>query len=413
MTQAGHLTADEPLIGTLRSALRNLYDPAALRQSPLIALLGLGSGTDPAAALRQELIAAVHALRPQSDTPADTQLWRMYEVLLYRYVQRATQVEVADQLGLSARHLSRIERDALRELSERLFQPEPSAGTVPAEYGLSLGQEVSWLGASETANMVDLGLALQDVRQLVRPLAAQHGVVVHIEGGGAALPPLAVHLVALRQILVGSLSGAIRRMQGGQVILTTGQEGVWTWLAVHSQPDQAVADPALADADNGGLQVWRDLVRACGGEVEIDERSGGWFSARVRLPSVVQSPVLVIDDNPATLDLLRRYASGTRYRIVGTQTLPEALAVVPELSPHVIVLDVMMPDIDGWEALGRLRQHPLTQSIPVIICTILQEEELALSLGASAYLRKPLTREAFLMALDRVDPAVPGSVPSA
>ncbi|NIV31704.1 MAG: response regulator, partial [Anaerolineae bacterium] len=72
-----------------------------------------------------------------------------------------------------------------------------------------------------------------------------------------------------------------------------------------------------------------------------------------------------------------------------------------EFSPQVILLDVMMPQIDGWEILGRLRQHPLTSHIPTVVCTILAQEELALSLGASAFVRKPVTRQVFLAALDR------------
>jgi len=69
--------------------------------------------------------------------------------------------------------------------------------------------------------------------------------------------------------------------------------------------------------------------------------------------------------------------------------------------PQIIVLDVMMPQTDGWRVLSRLRQHPLTSNIPVIVCTILAQEALALSLGANAFLRKPVTRQAFLAALDR------------
>lgn len=80
-----------------------------------------------------------------------------------------------------------------------------------------------------------------------------------------------------------------------------------------------------------------------------------------------------------------------------------------ESPPRIIVLDVMMPEIDGWEVLGRLRQHPLTSHIPIIICTILAEEELALSLGASGFLRKPVSREAFLGALDLAGPEGPES----
>ena len=61
-----------------------------------------------------------------------------------------------------------------------------------------------------------------------------------------------------------------------------------------------------------------------------------------------------------------------------------------------------MPKVDGWEMLGRLRKHPQTAHIPIIILTILAQEELALSLGARGHLLKPITQEAFLAALNRV-----------
>jgi CheY-like chemotaxis protein len=132
--------------------------------------------------------------------------------------------------------------------------------------------------------------------------------------------------------------------------------------------------------------------------------------AIVSLPALEQLPVLVIDDNANTLRLLQRYATCTRYRLVGAETLQEGLALAQDLAPRIIVLDVMMPDLDGWEVLGRLRQHPLTSQIPIVVCTILAEEELALSLGASGFIRKPVSRESFLHALDRLaDRAVPGS----
>ena len=60
-----------------------------------------------------------------------------------------------------------------------------------------------------------------------------------------------------------------------------------------------------------------------------------------------------------------------------------------------------MPHVDGWEILGRLKQHPATKDIPIVVCTILAQQELALSLGASGFLRKPVSRQAFLSALDR------------
>jgi CheY-like chemotaxis protein len=71
---------------------------------------------------------------------------------------------------------------------------------------------------------------------------------------------------------------------------------------------------------------------------------------------------------------------------------------------------VMMPEIDGWQVVGQLRRNPKTSHIPVVICTIIAQEDLAYSLGASAYLRKPVTREMLVATLDRLaGSAAPGS----
>jgi CheY-like chemotaxis protein len=100
--------------------------------------------------------------------------------------------------------------------------------------------------------------------------------------------------------------------------------------------------------------------------------------------------------------LFQRYASGTRYRVVGTRDAEAAPALAARLSPAAIVLDVMMPQLDGWEVLARLRQHPATASLPIVVCTILPQEELALSLGASGFIRKPVTQQMFLDALEHL-----------
>ncbi len=72
-----------------------------------------------------------------------------------------------------------------------------------------------------------------------------------------------------------------------------------------------------------------------------------------------------------------------------------------EFAPRIILLDVMMPGVHDWEPLGRLREHPATRSVPIIVCTILPQEQLALALGAAGFVRKPVSREALLAALDR------------
>jgi len=167
--------------------------------------------------------------------------------------------------------------------------------------------------------------------------------------------------------------------------------------------------PLAADACDS-LEMARQLVGLSDGSLEVEAGAqASPFVARLFLPLAEQVAVLVIDDNVDTLRLFQRYLAGSRYPFIGARDAAQALALAEELTPRIIVLDVMMPGVDGWELLGRLRVHPKIGQVPIIVCTILPEEQLALALGATAFLRKPVSREAFLTALDRLaGPPRPG-----
>jgi CheY-like chemotaxis protein len=102
-----------------------------------------------------------------------------------------------------------------------------------------------------------------------------------------------------------------------------------------------------------------------------------------------QPTVLVIDDNPDVIDLFRRYLVNQPYRVLaahnGDQAIRSALAALPD----VIILDLMLPKQDGYELLQKLKNHPRTQHIPILICSVLESVDLALALGADGYLKKP------------------------
>ncbi len=146
----------------------------------------------------------------------------------------------------------------------------------------------------------------------------------------------------------------------------------------------------------------RQLVAIAGGTSDVRAQRGAEsFAADLAFPILEQIPVLVVDDNADTLRLLGRYLTGTRYRFVGTTDPAQVIALCERESPRVIVVDVMLPEVDGWDILGRVRSHPATRAIPVIMCSILSEEPLALALGAAAFLRKPVSRATLLAALER------------
>jgi CheY-like chemotaxis protein len=118
-----------------------------------------------------------------------------------------------------------------------------------------------------------------------------------------------------------------------------------------------------------------------------------------------QVPILVVDDNADFLQLLQRYVSSTRFAVAGLQEPQQALAVAKELVPEIIILDVMMPTVDGWEVLNLLHHCPITCHTPIVICSILPQAPLALALGAHTFLPKPVTQHEFLALLDRLTEA--------
>ena len=112
---------------------------------------------------------------------------------------------------------------------------------------------------------------------------------------------------------------------------------------------------------------------------------------------------MVVDDNEDILELFRGYLSPHHYRVVTAQTGQDALSLARRLRPYAITLDLMMPDQDGWDLLQALLNQPDTQHIPIIICSVLTQKELALSLGATAFLEKPISEDTLLLALEALE----------
>lgn len=400
----------EEFLRCLRNDLGHLYDAALLRSSPLATLVGVASRFDASLALRSILTEAIESLKPRDDEPSQSRAWRIYDSLFCCYVQRLSQQVVADQLGISTRQLRREQRTALEVLADRLWtqfdlehKPREGAGVeenAPAQATVTsptTSEELAWLKDIPLERPTDLDQALIAVLDLAQPLATQHRVHLETKMTGT-LPGLSVHPVALNQTLLNLLSVAISQSLGNRVYISARPLRWDVEIQV-----RGVKSPSgsldVSDDDTASLDMAHQLTELCRGRLTLshDERA---FVATLTIPALDRLPVLAVDDNADTLQLLQRYTAGTRYRLVGTRDPEQALGLAEKLSPQVIVLDVVMPQIDGWRVLGRLRQHPLTSHIPIVVCTILAQEALALSLGASAFIRKPITRQALLTALD-------------
>jgi CheY-like chemotaxis protein len=80
-----------------------------------------------------------------------------------------------------------------------------------------------------------------------------------------------------------------------------------------------------------------------------------------------------------------------------------AVAKAKSVKPIAITLDIMMPDKDGWQVLHELKSDPATRNIPILICSIMEDEEKGISLGASDYLVKPFLQDDLVNAITRLD----------
>jgi CheY-like chemotaxis protein len=157
-----------------------------------------------------------------------------------------------------------------------------------------------------------------------------------------------------------------------------------------------------ASAADNLILAGRQLLEMHGGEIEVSGVPSR-PELLVRLPVGWEATILVVDDNPDIVQLFQRFI-GRGYRLVQATIADEALRLAREIRPDVVTLDVMMPGVDGWEILEELKSDPETRHIPVVVCSVLREGTLALSLGAAAFVAKPINQQALRAALEQYRP---------
>jgi len=179
-----------------------------------------------------------------------------------------------------------------------------------------------------------------------------------------------------------------------------------------------------------GLTISRKLAQMMGGDIRAQSEAGKGTRFTFELPAqcvparIVVPPepaasrpaprrgagntIVVVDDDPAVLDILTRYLTAEGFEVVTVGRGAEAVRVCREVRPAAITLDVMMPDVDGWSVLAALKAEPDLAHIPVIMLTIVEDKNLGTALGADDYLVKPLEPQRLLDTLRRHTAAAPG-----
>jgi CheY-like chemotaxis protein len=410
----------EPFIEELSKALHHLYDPSVLRDSSLMLCFGLGPRADAVPVLQRILTDAIEALQPHHSAPPESQVWRLYYILYYRFTEQMLQREVAAELGLSIRQLRRQEKMALEILGDHLaaaYDLDPEEGWMSAQDERqashavprtpSRKRELDWLERTIPSEPVDVGDLVAVALETARPLFETLSVSTHVAMPDT-LPLVNVQRTTVRQALLHVITLAARAAPGGSLDIVARSLFCPACVrilvtALCGMPGETGRGNGVDPVDTGPLAMADDLLRMSGGSLAVTQGKDAQrpFVASIVVPTTERLPVLVIDDNVDTLGLMQRYLLGSRYHFCGTSKPQDVLRMAENMRPQVMVLDVMLPGIDGWELLGRLREHPKTRDTPVIVCSILPQDQLALALGAADYLSKPVSQRELLSALDR------------
>lgn len=165
-----------------------------------------------------------------------------------------------------------------------------------------------------------------------------------------------------------------------------------------------------------GLPIARSITEHHGGKLFVESEPGKGSTFTVELPLHVEQSesesdeaasekafqhqtlepgqtVLVVDDEPSIRRFLKHILEAEGFLVIESRSGEDAVSIARRENPALVLLDLVLPDIDGFEVLSRLKEQEGTSNIPVIILSIIEDEERCFRLGASDYLPKPINRE--------------------
>jgi PAS domain S-box-containing protein len=276
---------------------------------------------------------------------------------------------------------------------------------------------------------------IQNVINTIQPLIENRANNLKLLGE-ENLGEVHTDLTKVRQILFNLLSNASKFTEQGTITLEIKRltEAKKEWLIFRVSDEgvgmtteqqsnlfqvftQADASTTRQYGGSGlGLAIVKHFTEMLGGTIHVESQFGKGSRFTVRLPtylavepvnpatnsedSSVRKPelpvqegvLLVIDDDETVHRMLEAYLSKMGYQVVVASNGLEGLQLARKLRPTAITLDVMMPGMDGWEVLSQLKADPDLAHIPVIMLTMMEDQEMGYSLGAAEYLTKPISR---------------------
>ena len=374
----------------VKEALESLYDYPKLQIHPFATSLkhiDPSNRDNPAHWLRRLIIDAIETLNLNDEQGIRAGSSRIYNLLHLHYVGGMTLQEVGLELGISVRQAYRDLKKGQDSVASILWYKLKDADTTPAEATMgslsSVQSEVTQVeGNIQAVNITQL---LESITQSLRPLTEQLKVNLSVDMSPDVI--VSTNPTLARQVLMGILSQAIQQTKSSlRIHLNNTEKYTSLEIAYENELEADILSPVVKQfADQLNWQLQHDSL-----QTKI-------------MMAHTDITVLIIDDNKGLVDLMKRYLSSESYQVLTAYNGQDGLKLAIETQPNVIVMDIMMPEMDGWEMLQRLRTTTSTDKIPIIICSVINDPQLAFSLGASKFITKPVDKDSLFQALDELN----------
>ena len=391
-------------IEQVKQALEHLYDFAYLQQLPLAQALApdkLRASQTIGHHLRRELLTAVEAINPAPNSPQQFADARLYNLLHLRYVESITVQEAANRMGLSARQVHRSLRRGEEGVATILWAAiekrraaqlqEPTATSQKMETVRDISSVASEMSLLDlNPQPIDVRLFLQDALKAIKPLADANNLQFDLTFPDEPMI-ISADTAVSQQIFISLFSRIIGVAR--QASLT---------VRLHRRQDQNLLTLGYTAVNTDHPPVVDEMItqltRLMGWTVRQEDVINGRSAIILNLTGK-GSLILVVDDNEGLVEMLSRYLAGHQCRVITATSGLDGLKLAQDLIPDALILDVMMPGASGWEVLQTLRSQPETATLPIIVCSVFNDPELAYALGATRFHSKPIRRDTILATL--------------
>lgn len=394
-------------LNAVKDILNHLSDPAYLENHNLINIFYHGEETSLSTrvqALRTTIQESIDILKPPDLTPDNAPEWRCYKILTYRYFQFKDWYLIEEELGLSQRQVHRDLKKGLDALTSILWEnytsqkaPAGRDGGDQAEgvetYDAELIKEElkNWEISYDLTNLAQL---LEQALQLCKTLGKTE---VHDRVDMSEVDPnlnVMVDQVLTKQGLykIFSMIGASPEDLAVQ-LRTRKLNDFFYEIAFNFNTLK------LKTLEYWNIAQLFFTIQSLRHTIVADE---GTTTISVILPVKKQISCLVIDDVASVHRLIERMLGSYGIQVFGADNYTTAINLIQLAKPDFILLDILMPKMDGWQMIKNIKTDHETRDIPVIICSVLYEPELSRAVNAAAYIRKPINRLELIQTLNEL-----------